>query len=162
MLNIKKLLSVSILAIAAFVPTVQAADIGVIFGGWSKHSVSDDYNYNESHNAIGIKYNNFVLSSFTNSYNNHSVVAAYSYDLASSTFKGFTQTASVIGGFVTGYEKYQTGAAYLGNGISLYLLPTIATSYKINDTYSFAVDNGLIISDNGTVLTTTLRLNIKF
>jgi hypothetical protein len=172
---LKVLAIVSAIGAIGYVPEdAQAADLSVLFGGWSNHSTTQekersglygfkkDYKYNESHNMIGFKYNNCIVSTFKNSFYKRSVFIGYNYNLFGYDLGNFSQRFSVAGGFVTGYKKEQTQTAYIAGGVSLYLMPTITTTYNINNTYSLSINNGIMFADTGSIVTTNLSFNIKF
>lgn len=145
------------------VSSVQASELTVLFGGWSNHQIKDnDYNFNQFHNILGIKYNNIIVTTFENSYYNRSHLLAYQYDIFDYKVNRFSQSFSLVGGVVTGYTADQVGAAYLDNNLSLYLLPTVTTSYHLSKDLKLSIDNGLLLADNGYVVTTNLSFSIKF
>lgn len=167
MYSIIKLISVFLL-LNSF--QLKAENFSLLFGGWSNHQKAEykvvntdkKIKYNENHKMIGIKFNNFVLSTFKNSFYNQSIIMGYDYKLTGFKIHEYLniQVGAVVG-LVEGYTKIQINKAYIGNNISLYVLPKISSVFKINNKLSLSVDNGLIFAKNGYVLTTSLNLTFK-
>lgn len=121
----------------------------LLLGGWSKHYVNTEEVYNEKHNMIGIKYNKWSFGKFTNSYNNKSVFLNKTFEI----YRYDDLLLGVVVGVVTGYNKKQTKIAYLGSGKSIFLMPML--SYKVE---FITINNGIIPTDNGFVLTTSIAV----
>ena len=129
------------------------ADTSIILGGWSSHQTKDTYNFNEVHNAVGIVHNDYIVTTFKNSYYNQSVVVAKQFNFTEHNFNELTVSTSIALGVVSGYTEKQLGAAYIGSGISAYVLPTVSVKY--ND---FGVDFGVIPASDGFVATANFRI----
>ena len=154
---------------AAFSPAqadTSGHKVDLIFGGYSSHMLELDYDYkfNESHNMIGLIYNDdLTLVTFENSYYNRSILLSYKWDLYEYDINSQVKIGlSVSTGLVTGYTADQVGAAYLGGGVSLHVLPALSISYQITNDLAFHIDNGVIPADNGIVYTNNFRLSYKF
>lgn len=140
-------------------------EISLVFGGYSKHytSYNDVIDYNESHHIKGIMWKDFTLATFDNSYNRTSVMAAYNWRYASYDWDRVTIDFSVNLGLVSGYiSREEMGPAYLGDGLSLYVLPMASVSYQLTDKLTFTLDNGVLPAAGGVVFTNNFRLTYKF
>lgn len=159
-----KLLTALTLTTAATM--AHADNVSLIADAYSQHHINGEDNslFNSRHNMKGVIINDkYVLATFENSYYNRSNLIAYNWQVAEYqvtekiSFKG-----SAVVGLVTGYSKDQVGAAYLGNDLSVYFVPTVTTEYKLSEDLSLALDFGVIPADNGAVTTQTLRLKFSF
>lgn len=138
-----------ILALALFTTTASATEL--LLGGWSKHYIDTDEEFNEEHNMIGLRENGWSIGTFTNSYYNRSVFVSKTFEL----YKYKDVSFNLVAGIVTGYEEYQTKKAYIGKGKSLYLTPVISYKYKI-----VTFDSGLLMMEDGFALMTSIA--VKF
>ena len=126
----------------------------LVLGGWSKHGQQDNYDrLNERHNAVGfILDNGFTMVTFNNSFYRQSTVIGYNKPLSSWSRNDFEVSTSITLGVVTGYTKAQAKGSYIGEGVSVYLLPVVTLGYK-----QFKVDTGLSIAFDQPLITHNLR-----
>ncbi|ALY07142.1 hypothetical protein VmeM32_00156 [Vibrio phage vB_VmeM-32] len=101
-MKIKTLLLSSILALSS---TNLLADnnMSLIVGGFSKHFGSGDYN--ETNTAIGVRYNDYDVIVFKNSYNNTSFVFAKTAFVNYSQSENYKVDVGFRYGLTTGYDK---------------------------------------------------------
>lgn len=145
----------------------KADSVEVLLGGWSYHTnrayvENNQYvSYNESHDVLGVKYKNVILSKFVNSYGEDSVVLAYDFVLTEFNVIGLEQTLSVPIGVVHGYTEAQTKDVYLGKGLSLYVMPTLHTELFTYKDLTLGLNLGIIPS-NVLVFTSMITVNYTF
>lgn len=142
-----KIILLLIIMMLSFSTTAQSVEL--LLGGWSKHHVNTKEKFNENHKIIGIKYNNWSFGKFTNSYNNQSVFLDKTFEI----YKYNNLSFNIVAGIVTGYTKEQTGKTYIGNGKTIYLMPTI--SYQLGN---ITVINGILPIEDGFILTTSIAI----
>ncbi len=172
--------------------SIKADELEILIGGWSYHSNNEylylkhdqpnhdqfikevkagkklkgvDFEikkYNESHKMIGFKYNNIIASTFKNSYDNRSYLLGYNYNALEFNIIGLKQKANIMIGLVHGYKESEAGEAYIKNGFSLYVLPSLNTEFYSNDRFSFSVDTGILFASGQLVLTNSINIKIKF
>jgi len=158
------------LALGLFtITTAKADNVNILLGGWSNHLKHDSYHkvsedalhkFNSSHNMVGFEYKNIVLSTFKNSYYNTSVLLGYNYSVVN--FKTITNhKLNLVMGVVSGYNEYQAQEAYIGKGLSLYLLPTINTEIAKYKDVTLSLDTGIILGGNP-VLVNSINIKIDF
>lgn len=140
--------------------------VSLIADAYSQHHISGEDNslFNSRHDMKGLIINDkYVMATFENSYYNRSNLVAYNWKFAEyqATDK-ITINGSALVGLVTGYSKDQVGAAYLGNDLSVYFVPTVSTEYSFSENTSIVFDFGIIPADNGAVTTQTLRFKFSF
>tara|TARA_Y100001973_G_scaffold105035_1_gene176718 strand:- start:1682 stop:2119 length:438 start_codon:yes stop_codon:yes gene_type:complete len=92
-------------ALAAFVAAMALhtynakAETAVVLGGWSEHLITDE-DYNESHDAVLLEHDQYMVGRFNNSYGRESYVAAYGWTKQWGNWRG-----SVHAGVIKGYSK---------------------------------------------------------
>ena len=143
----------------------KADEVTIYLGGWSEHyNIVDKDNknqFNGSHNIIGIKYKNILLSKFKNSYYKNSYLLAYEWRYADYDFKKINIGLSITSGFVTGYTKKQNHFN-INNTVSLYLSPTASIDYKLSNVSSAGFTLGLLPSEVGVATIVMLQFSRKF
>lgn len=89
-----------ILAVAVYASNAKA-ETALLVGGWSHHVMADeDYRYNETHNAIMVERDGWLVGRFDNSYNRETWAIGYGR-----AWKRGNVKASLTGGLMRGYEK---------------------------------------------------------
>lgn len=117
------------------IPVMAEDDIRVYLGGWSKHLNSKDLN--ETHNTIGVSYNNFEVLNFNNSYNKNSIQASYHHR--------FNNYFGIRLGIVSGYnnKKFSVGE----------FIPVVHPTFDIdlykNKEYSLGIEFGYVPYSGG-------------
>lgn len=114
-------------------------EFSVILGGWSKHHKDEDKDYNESHNMIGLEYKDVIIVKFDNSFDDNSVMLAYSPELGDllpfdSKLNGlltYGYTAGVVTGYHDGAHKPfilpKIAMDYGRVVLEIHILPTVVT-----------------------------------
>lgn len=144
-----------------------AADsVSVLFGGHSKHftDYAKEYRYNETHNMIGVMWDDkWVLSTFENSYYNRSVLLAYNHTYYEDRILGLDLGASVSVGLVSGYKnKLQMGDLYLGNEISIHIMPSFHIGYHLTKDISLVLNQSFLPASGGWIYFNSFALKYKF
>ena len=141
-----------ILAVIVMAVSSSSFATDLIIGGWSSHGSQSEYeNLNETHYAIGVIFDNdLTVITFKNSFYKQSAVAGYAKEISKFNHGKYSVSTSVVIGVVSGYSEGQAEGAYLGGGISMYLLPTLTIGYdkiKIDTGISIAFDQPLITNN---------------
>lgn len=108
----------------ATTPVAEEPDVSLLLGGWSYHQ-DRSYNFNESHDVIGVCYNNFCLSRYKNSFDNVGMLAYYQHALYNYKEVGLGLRAGIMGG----YEGINLFNEVGNSGYIVYSVPYI--SYNI-------------------------------
>ena len=154
-------------------PILKGDQLSIVLGGYShlfkdttqlaciSDNCTDDFithRFNKNHNTMGIKYNNFSIVKFNNHFNNNSYLIAYSYKLLSNDkrFLGLDHNIYVSTGLITGYYSDRLK---ISDNISLYLSPTIESTYNFNENLSVSVETSFVWSN---AVTFSASINYKF
>ena len=141
-----------ILAVIVMAISSSSFATDLILGGWSSHGSQSEYEkLNEAHYALGVIFDNgLTVITFKNSFYKQSAVAGYAKEISKFNHGKYSVSTSVVIGVVSGYSEGQAEGAYLGGGISMYLLPTLTIGYdkiKIDTGISIAFDQPLITNN---------------
>lgn len=101
-----------VLLLLLTIPCVSVASTGcdrLLFGGWSHHT-DTSYEYNESHNMIGIQCNSISAMHFSNSYGEESYGIGYDWV----GYKAGPIELGAYAGLWSGYEGYDYGRPVAG------------------------------------------------
>lgn len=144
------------LILAVFVMLVSSGAFAtdLILGGWSSHGSQSEYKkLNEVHYAAGVIFDNgLTVIAFKNSFYNPSAVVGYTKEFSKYNYGKYSVAASVTVGVVSGYSENQAEGAWIGGGISMYLLPTLTIGYD-----RFKIDTGISIAFDQPLITNNLR-----
>lgn len=132
--------------IALYSNDSKAGDFSVITGGFSYH-YDRDYDYNESHDLLGLCYKKTCIASYKNSYNVKSYLAYSSIDLMQYGKLNVNIKYGLMGGY-KGHEKI----AFSEYGI----IPMIGVGFD------YEIYNGVTLQSNITpsVLMFNLKINL--
>lgn len=154
-----------------FVSQLALADsdkhsIGLLFGGQSSHMTSDAeyYKFNESHNMVGVILDDrYILATLENSYYRRSNLVAYNHTFWDESLLGVDLSASVSVGLVTGYkDKNEMGDMYLGDGLSVHIMPTLRVEYKLNNVWTIGFNQSIMPARNGVIYFNNFLVSMKF
>lgn len=157
-----KWISLPGLLLIFFTTNVYSNSVEVAFLGYSNHYVDRDYDYNESHQLIGLSINNgFSVAHFVNSYHNKSTLVGWKF-LMEDNLKMYDLSIhlGIVAGVVTGYEQDQI-ITYINNDISLYLIPQLVFTYPITDTIALSVVNGIVPDSKGVIFMHHFQLSFN-
>ena len=152
-----------VLALLSYAGKAQADTVTLIGGGWSQHLGQDQSQFNQSHNATGLIYNDqYMLARMENSYHNETVIAAYNFKWYTLSAGNLDLQFNTAAGLSHGYTRDQVGSANIGGKFSLYVLPHIAARYWLTDSIAIGAELGAIPHGDGVVTTQTISLSFKF
>ncbi|ALP47102.1 hypothetical protein phiGrn1_0376 [Vibrio phage phi-Grn1] len=166
----KKLTALSLLLLSSVAsanvstnePTTFLDDVQVRLGGWSYHLSGDGYcpdladkcktsvfkEYNETNNAIGVRYKNWEVMTLENSFYERSFVAGYHFTYTPSKEIDY----DLFLGLATGYtEVYDLG-----------ILPAIQPSVTYWATDNLGAELGLLMGSDIWVPVVTMSFKARF
>lgn len=147
-------------------PSIAEDSVTILFGGYSSHQTeyAKEYKYNADHNLFGIVIDDkYTLATLENSYYNRSYLMAYNHNLWEDNLLGVDLGASVQVGLITGYKsKMQMGDLYLGNELSVHIMPIISMSYNINTKWSVGLDQSIMPTVGGWVYFNNFNVKLRF
>ena len=143
-----------ILAVIVMAVSSSSFATDLIIGGWSSHGSQSEYeNLNETHYAIGVIFDNdLTVITFKNSFYKQSAVVGYTKEFSKYNYGKYSVATSITVGVVTGYSEDQAEGAYLGSGMSMYLLPTLTIGFD-----KFKIDTGISIAFDQPLITNNFR-----
>ena len=157
-----KWISLSGLLLIFFTTSAYSNSVEVVFLGYSNHYIDRNYDYNESHQLIGLSIKNgFSVANFVNSYHNKSTLVGWKFQMEDNvTIYDLSVHLGVVAGVVTGYKQDQI-ITYINDDISLYLIPQLIFTYPITDTIAFSVVNGVVPDSKGVIFMHHLQLSFN-
>lgn len=163
----KLLLATSMLLVSqqAFADS-DTHSIGLLFGGFSSHMTSDAnyYKFNESHNMVGVILDDkYILATLENSYYRRSTIVAYNHTFWNENLLGVDLSGSVSVGLITGYnDRNEMGDMYLGEGVSVHVMPTFRMEYKLNNVWTVGFNQSILPARNGVIYFNNFIVSMKF
>lgn len=163
----KLLLATSMLLVSQqAVADSDTHSIGLLFGGFSSHMTSDAdyYKFNESHNMVGVILDDkYILATLENSYYRRSTLVAYNHTFWDENLLGVDLSGSVSVGLITGYnDRNEMGDMYLGEGVSVHVMPTFRMEYKLNNMWTVGFNQSILPARNGAIYFNNFTVSMEF
>lgn len=147
----------TVLILITSVFTANANELTLMGGGWSKHVGDASYIplMNSNHKLKAVRYGDWSIGTFKNSYYKQSTAIAYNYDFTNHWLGKVNVRTSLALGITTGYDKTESDVM-LTDKLSLFVLPTASISYQLTSDVALGLTIGAIPSKEATALTTNV------
>ena len=161
MKSLLKMLALT-LAFSLSAQNVQADEVTVGLGGWSKHFGGEysKHNLNEVNETISVEYKGFTVGTFNNSYAVQSQFIGYNWSLYTADLEDFSFKFSVKALGIKGYTSKEQIVTYIGGDYAIAVLPTFTTKYKIGNSFDIGLEIGM--TGDGKQFLTTYNTTLTY